>query len=109
MQRRTMRTLDAVIGPEDLLEAIELDPIVHLLARMLAGEAQMVRRMAVLGGDYQPKARTERVRDRHHGIAVWHRQRASRTEVVLQIDQNQSPLAHDFTPRVRSARAMISR
>ena len=56
---------------------------------MRRGERAVARRMPVLGQRDMSEALGETVDDRHHGIAVGHRERAAGAEIVLHIDDQQ--------------------
>jgi len=56
---------------------------------MIRGKTSVVGRMPVLGGHDQRKHRLQLVDNQADGIAVWHRERAARQEVGLNINQDE--------------------
>ena len=101
VQARPGRALDAVLGPQGLLAAVQRERRERRLA-VAAGERDVARRVPVLGRHHGLEARQQR-RDRgHHLIAGGHRQGAARHEVGLQIDYEQRVL---FAVQVHGALA----
>ena len=55
----------------------------------------MVGRMPILARHHVVELRSEPVSNRENFVASWHREGASRHEIVLQVDENQAAL-HRF-------------
>ena len=97
-----LRVLHAVRRPQHLRHAAEFDDVARPRARVVDGEAAVVRRMPVLRRHDERELRHERVGDGHDRVAVRHGERAAGHEVVLQVDEQQR--AHrDRLLRPRSA------
>ncbi len=67
-----MGVLNAVVGPQDLLQAVEVD---HLARRLfvLGGEAAVVGWVPVLRGNHEVELLDELIRDRNDSVTVGHR------------------------------------
>ncbi len=91
MKLGVARALHAVIGPHDLRLAAQGAHLEGLLARVLRGEAAVIRRVPVLGSDDQVIAALgdQPVDHRHHLVAAGYRQVAAGAEAVLNVDDEQ--------------------
>ena len=81
--------LQAVIGPERLGTVGGLDRLVGLPVGMGAGEGDVGRGMPVLGENNVGEAGGECVDEGDNGVGVRYGQAAARTEVVLEVDDEQ--------------------
>ena len=91
MKLGVARALHAVIGPHDLRLAAQGAHLEGLFARVLRGEAAVIRRVPVLGSDDQVIAALgdQPVDHRHHLVAAGYRQVAAGAEAVLNVDDEQ--------------------
>src|SRR6266404_1667376 len=87
-ESRTECVLDAMHWPERLRQPIQINLLEGLIARMICREAAVVRRMPILGGDYERKSRLKSVCDWNQSIAIRHRERTAGEEVVLNIHKD---------------------
>ena len=81
-----------MVRPEDLRAVGDLDRLIGLLARMRGGEGQMAARMPILRQHHMGKLRGQAIDQRHDLVAAGHREAAARTEVVLDVDDQQDIL-----------------
>ena len=96
MELRSVRALDAVIGPEALLPSGRGDYVVWLAAGVGGGEGDVAGRVPVLREDDVLEAPRDAVDRRDHGIAVGYGQRAAGAEIVLHIGDEQDVASGDF-------------
>ena len=91
----SVRAFDAVDGPEHLLAVGKLDDVKDVLAFMVPGKGNVVRRMPVLGhDDAVPGILFEHLTDDGHDlVAVGYRQRAPGQKILLQVDDDQGVLS----------------
>jgi hypothetical protein len=82
--------LDAVDGPKDLREAVEIDAVAWLSSGMIGREAAVIGGVPILSGHDDFETRLEKIHDRDDQIALGNRQRAAGDEVILDIDENES-------------------
>ena len=75
--------LDAVVGPQNLLNAVELDDVAGFVPGVLRSETAVSRRMPVLTGYDKVKARYESIRDGNDFVPVRNRQGSAGHEVIL--------------------------
>jgi hypothetical protein len=73
--------------PQDLLQALEVDHFVRLLAVMVRRKTLVRRGMPILRRDDQLELRNEPIRDTHDLVSMRHLERATWAKVVLNIDQ----------------------
>ena len=66
-------------------QAVQLDLVIDLLARVIRRETPVIWRMPILRRDDQIKVRLDPVHDRNDLISVPHREGAARKKVVLDI------------------------
>lgn len=81
MELRTSGIGDAVVGP----------------GAALTSKRAMVRRVPIAGGDDELSLLGEVIDQLDHGVAVGHRERSSRTEVVLHIDDHERLHAREYS------------
>src|SRR5262249_1308132 len=110
-----VRTLDAVVGPKNLRAISDGNRLVRPAAGMLGGEGLVTRRMPVLGQDHVAETPRQPVDDRHHLVAARHGERAARTEVVLDVDNDENvafpggdALGHGAAPSTVARRRSVS-
>ena len=89
MKRCAFRSLHAVVRPQHLPTVVHFDRFERLAARVAAREGKMAFGMPVLGERDMLEAPRQRVDGRNHPIALGDRKRAARTEVVLNVDDQQ--------------------
>jgi hypothetical protein len=87
-----------VDGPENLLQAVDFHDLAHAPARMISREAGVVRRMPVLSRQNELEPALRAIGDGHDLIAVPNRERASRHEIVLKVDENEG--VHASPPEI---------
>jgi len=90
MELRSLAALDAMLRPEHLLAIRHRDHFERPLAGMARGEGGMPRRVPVLRHHHMGEALRQRVDDRHDLVAAGNRQLAAGTEIVLDVDDDQS-------------------
>ncbi len=93
MQRCALGVLHAMHGPQHLLAVRQRDRRERLAARVVGGERHVRARMPVLRDHHLLEAPREPVDHRHHRVAVGHRERAARHEIVLHVDHEQHIVA----------------
>jgi hypothetical protein len=79
-----------VVGPKRLRDAIQFDGFKWLATGMTGGEAQVSRRMPVLGCGHQRILRDQFVEDRNDRVAAGYRQASAGKEINLHIHENES-------------------
>src|SRR5438094_6652762 len=89
MEVGPFRSLDAMVGPEDLTTIGDRDRLKRSSAHMTGSERRMSGRMPVLGRRCVREMCEQCVDRRYDGIPVRHGQCAARTEVSLDIDSKQ--------------------
>ena len=89
VQLGTARALHAVRGPHDLWQATELGELADLLAGVIDREALVAGRMPVLRRDDRIEDALEAGGDRDRLVTARYGERASGTEVVLEIDEDE--------------------
>ena len=95
MKRGTLSSLDAVIGPKDLGSVVEFDRFEWRGACMAARKRTVAHRVPVLGQNNMIELFREAVDYRDNLVTLRNLQRASRTKVVLDIDdQKKVALCH---------------
>ena len=112
VKARPRRSLHAVVRPQNLRAVRDLDRVERAPAGMRAGERSMPGGMPVLGQDHMGEGSRQPVDRGDDRVAVGHRERAARAEIVLDIDdqQNVSIIWRHCPPRSRGmiSLAMIS-
>ena len=83
MKLRAGSSLNAMVGPENLFEAVQLDHFAGFAAWVTAGETQVARGMPVLCGDDEIKLGHQAIGGWYDLIAFLDRKRAAGHEVVL--------------------------
>ena len=71
-----------------MFDTIENDAVPRLLSLVVCGEAAVVGRMPVFSRDDDIEASQQFIGNRNDFIAMRHRQRAARQEIILKIDEN---------------------
>lgn len=101
-------SLNAVGGPEDLLEAVEVDFFPDFFVGMVTSEASVVGGVPVLGRDDEVVCRHQFVDDGDNVISFRDGKVAAREEVVLDVDDEEG--FHEWEPlAVSSWRFVCSR
>lgn len=83
------RPLDAVVWPQNLIEAFNRDHLANRMAVVLTHERLMVGRVPVLCGDDEVVVRHPSIRDGHDLVAIRYRQSAAGQEVVLDVYEDE--------------------
>ena len=89
MKLRAPCPLNAVIGPKRLRPIGNLDRIEMPLSLVHAGKGMVSRRMPVLGKNDVLESRRDPVNDVDDLVAIGDGKRATRTEIILNIDHDQ--------------------
>ena len=92
MQCRTGRALEAMIRPEDLRTAIQINSVEWALSLVIAGKRNVLRGVPVLGGDNQaePSGEHQRLQRLYEPITFLDRQGAAGHKIGLEIYNDQS-------------------
>ena len=96
MELRTVAALDAVVRPESLRAVGRLDLFEGLGAGVGGGEGCVGGRVPVLGEDDMGERGSYLMNWSEHGVSVGNRQRATRTKVILDIDDQQDVVESEF-------------
>ena len=78
-------------GPQSLRQAIQVNLLEGVFARVIRREAAVIGGMPILCRDHQREGHLQFVSDRNHRVALGHRQCAAGEEVVLNINQDERP------------------
>jgi hypothetical protein len=81
-----MRPLDAVVWPQDLIEAFNGDQVADRTAIVLARKRPVVGRVPVLSSDDEFIIFHQSIRHEYDLVPIRHRQGATGQEVVLDVD-----------------------
>src|SRR5215467_6635115 len=112
VKRAALRSLHAMVRPQNLLAIRHLDRVERLLAGMRTGERGVPRGMPVLGQDYMRESGSQLVDHRDDRITIGNRERSAEAEIVLDVDDQKdlTIVPCHCLPRSRGmiSRAMIS-
>jgi hypothetical protein len=89
MKLRSVRFLDTVNWPQNLVEPIQRDDLPRLGSGMIRREAAMIRWMPILRGYDETELGSSSIRNWHDFVATRYREGAARTKIVLDIDQDE--------------------
>ena len=104
---RAGRTLDGMDRPQNLHEPMQIYHLARSPVRMVGGEASMVSRMPILGGQDESETFHESVDHRDHFISIGDTQSSAWQKVVLDVHHKECVHMAAFQKDTESVRNSI--